>query len=168
MCPFCSSDLLLLHSSTRSATHDEARNTFPLLEIIFDPFLILSPHVALLDLILADEAFLAPNLMSAEKFSELDIRPGRQQLPLHLKLSMANIPVFRKSIKTLYGGKISPDQQLPYSTLLPWMKKLGVLTGFPQITRLYCLRYGAGNAFNQSSSYPVSRIILPLPYSKTC
>lgn len=44
----------------------EARNTFPLPEIIFDPSLILSPHVALLGLILADEAFLAPNLTSAE------------------------------------------------------------------------------------------------------
>ncbi|KAH0538662.1 hypothetical protein FGG08_004737 [Glutinoglossum americanum] len=30
------------------------------------------------------------------------------------------------------------------------MKKLGVPTGFPQITCLYYLQYGAGNAFNQS------------------
>ncbi|CAG8982679.1 hypothetical protein HYALB_00000958 [Hymenoscyphus albidus] len=125
-------------------------NTFPLPEIIFDPSLILSPHVALLGLILADKAFLAPNLTSAEKISGLDIRPGYEQLPLHLKPEKANIPVFRKSIKTVYGWEILPDQQLPYSTLLPWMKKLGVLTGFPQITRPYGLRYGAGNAFNQS------------------
>jgi len=47
--------------------HKETRNTFPLPEIIFDPSLVLSPHVALLGLILADEAFLAPNLTSAEK-----------------------------------------------------------------------------------------------------
>ena len=152
----------------RSATNKKARNTFPLLEIIYDPSLILSPHVALLGLILADDAFLAPNLTSAEKISELDIRPGYEQLPLHLKPSMANIPVFRKSIKTLYGWEISPDQQLPYSTFLPWMKKLGVLTGFPQITRPYCLRYGAGNAFNQSGSYPMAYTVLPLPHSKVC
>jgi hypothetical protein len=132
----------------------EARNTFPLPEIIFDPSLVLSPHVALLGLILADEAFLAPNLKSAEKIGGLDIRPGYEQLPLHLKPEKANIPVFRKSIKTLYGWEISPDQ-LPYSALLAWMKKLGVLTGFPQITRPYGLRYGAGNAFNQSGSSPV-------------
>ncbi|KAG9246656.1 hypothetical protein BJ878DRAFT_533103 [Calycina marina] len=96
-------------------------NTFPLPEIIFDPSLILSPYVALLGL-----------------------------LPLHLKPEMANIPVFRKSVRTPYGWEISPDQPLPYTTLLKWMKRLGVLTGFPQITRPYCLRYGAGNAFNQS------------------
>ncbi|CAG8980240.1 hypothetical protein HYALB_00009822 [Hymenoscyphus albidus] len=138
-------------STAQRIAYKEARNTFPLPEIIFDPSLILSPHVALLGLILADEAFLAPNLTSAEKISGLDIRPGYEQLPLHLKPEKANIPIFRKSIKTLYGWEISPDQKLPYSTLLPWMKKLGVLTGFPQITRPYCLRYGAGNAFNQNS-----------------
>ena len=156
-------DPLLFHSPTRSSTNRESRNTFPLPEITYDPSLILSPYVVLLGLILADDVFLAPNLTSAKKISELDIRPGYEQLPLHLKPSMANIHVFHKSIKTLYGWEISPDQQLPYSTLLPWMKKLGVLTGFPQITRPYYLRYGAGNAFNQSSLYPH-----PLPYSKVC
>ncbi|KAH8663686.1 hypothetical protein BGZ60DRAFT_565713 [Tricladium varicosporioides] len=125
-------------------------NTFPLPEIIFDPSLVLSPHVALLGLIFADNAFLAPSLTSAEKISELDIPLGYEQLPLPLKPEMAHIPVFRKSIRTAYGWEISPDQPLPYTTLLKWMKRLGVLTGFPQITRPYCLRYGAGNAFNQS------------------
>jgi hypothetical protein len=76
---------------------------------------------------------------------------------------MANVPVFRKSIRTPYGWQISPDQQLPYTTLLKWMKRLGVLTGFPQITRPYCLRYGAGNAFNQSSSYHVAPFSQPRP-----
>src|SRR6516162_9325820 len=93
---------LLFHSPARSLTNKEARNTFPLPEIIYDPSLILSPHVALLGLILANDAFLAPNLTSAKKISKLDIRPGYEQLPLHLKPSMANIPVFHKSIKTLY------------------------------------------------------------------
>jgi hypothetical protein len=139
-----------------NATNIEARNTFLLPEIIFDPSLILSPHVALLGLIFADNAFLAPSLTSAERISELDIPPGYEQLPLHLKPALANIPVFRKSIKTPYGWKISSDQQLPYTTLLKWMKRLGMLTGFPQITRPYGLRYGAGNAFNQSSEYPVA------------
>jgi hypothetical protein len=132
----------------KRAAHIEARNTFPLPEIIFDPSLVLGPHVALLGLIFADNAFLAPSLTSAERISELYIPLGYEQLPLHLKPEMANIPVFRKSVRTPYGWQISPDQQLPYTTFLKWMKRLGVLTGFPQITRPYCLRYGAGNAFN--------------------
>jgi hypothetical protein len=121
--------------------------------------LLLSPHVLLLGLIFADEAFAAPNLATAEQLSGLDIRPGYEQLPLLLKPSMANIPVFRKSVKTLYGWEISPDEPLPYSTLLHWVKDLGVLTGFPQITRPYCLRYGAGNAFNQSSLYSLNHVL---------
>lgn len=131
-------------------------NTFPVPEIIFDPSLVLSPHVFLLGLILADGAFAAPNLTSAEQLSRLDIRPGTNQLPLLLKSSLANTPVLRKSITTIYGTEISETEPLPYTTLLPLCKTLGILTGFPQIHRPYGLRYGAGNAFNQSGSSYIS------------
>jgi hypothetical protein len=107
---------------------------------------------------------LAPSLTSAARISELEIPPGYEQLPLHLKPEMAGIPVFRKSVRTPYGWEISPDQPLPYTTLLKWMKRLGVLTGFPQITRPYCLRYGAGNAFNQSGAYHAAPFSHPRPY----
>ena len=107
---------------------------------------------------------MAPSLTSAARISELDIPPGYEQLPLHLKPEMADIPVFRKSIRTPYGWEISPNQPLPYTTLLKWMKRLGVLTGFPQITRPYCLRYGAGNAFNQSGAYHAVPLLQPRPY----
>jgi hypothetical protein len=107
---------------------------------------------------------LAPSLTSAARISELDIPPGYEQLPLHLKPEMADIPVFRKSVRTPYGWEISPDQPLPYTTLLKWMKRLGVLTGFPQITRPYSLRYGAGNAFNQSGAYHAAPFSQAHPY----
>ena len=87
----------------RRAAHIKARNTFPLPEIIFDPSLVLSPHVALLGLIFTDNAFLAPSLTSAGRISELDIPPGYEQLPLHLKPEMADILVFRKSVRTPYS-----------------------------------------------------------------
>ncbi|PQE27954.1 C2H2 finger domain-containing protein [Rutstroemia sp. NJR-2017a BBW] len=133
----------------------EVSNTFPLPEVILDPSLVLSPYVALLGLIFTDNIFLALSLILVERISELDIPPGYEQLPLHLKPEMANIPVFRKSIRTPYSWQISPDEQLLYTTLLKWIKRLGVLTGFPQITCPYCLRYSAGNAFNQSGLYPM-------------
>ncbi|KAI9769856.1 MAG: hypothetical protein M1840_003850 [Geoglossum simile] len=126
-------------------------NKFPLPEIIFDPSLILSPHVFLLGLIFADRAFAAPNLTSARQLSGLDIRPGYQQLELLLKPSMLDVPVFRKSVRTGYGYEISPHEPLSYATLLSLMKAVGVIAGFLQPTRPYCLRYGAGNEFNQSS-----------------
>ncbi|KAI9771037.1 MAG: hypothetical protein M1839_002973 [Geoglossum umbratile] len=125
-------------------------NKFPLPEIIFDPSLILSPHVFLLGLIFADRAFAAPNLTSAGQLSGLDIRPGYQQLELLLRPSMLDVPVFRKSVRTGYGYEISPHEPLSYATLLSLMKAVGVIAGFLQPTRPYCLRYGAGNEFNQS------------------
>ena len=92
------------------------------------------------------------------------IPPGYEQLPLHLKPELADIPVFRKSVRTPYGWEISPDQQLPYATLLKWFKRLGVVTGISLPTRPYSLRYGAGNAFNGSRTYPVARFSqAPLP-----
>ncbi|KAL5347682.1 hypothetical protein ACLOAV_007091 [Pseudogymnoascus australis] len=125
-------------------------NTFVLPEIIFDPSLLLSPHVSLLGMIIDDEAFQAPNLTSGEAISKLDIRPGCNQLQLFLKPEKANIPIFRKSVRTPYGWEISPTEPLPYSTLLRWMEGLGVLSCFPQIIRPYGLRYNAGNKFNKS------------------
>jgi hypothetical protein len=93
----------------RRAAHIKAKNTFPLPEIIFDLSLVLSLHVALLGLIFANNAFLALSLTSAKRISELDIPPSYEQLPLHLKPEMADILVFRKSIRTPYRWQILPD-----------------------------------------------------------
>lgn len=57
---------VLLHNAL---AYREARNTSPLPEIIFDLSLVLSLHVALLSLILANEVFLVPNLTSTKKIS---------------------------------------------------------------------------------------------------
>jgi len=128
-------------------------NTFPIPEIIFDPSLILSPHVFLLGLLFADQAFRAPNLTSAEQLTKLYIEPGRNELPLPLHPDLDNIPVFRRSIKAFHGYEVSPDQPLQYSTLLPWIKDLGTITGFRQVARPYSLRYGAGKAFDENGEF---------------
>jgi hypothetical protein len=57
----------------RRVTHIEARNMFLLPEIIFNLSLVLSPYVALLGLIFADNTFLALSLILAERISELNI-----------------------------------------------------------------------------------------------
>ena len=133
----------------------EPSNTFPIPEIIYDPSLILSPHAFLLGLIFADRAFKAPNLTSPEQLAKLYVEPGRNELPLPLRSDMDNIPVFRKAVKTLHGWEISPNLQLPYSTVAPWMKKLGAITGFRQISRPYTLRYAAGKAFDDNGKHLV-------------
>lgn len=104
-------------SLVQTPIHTYFRIKFVLLEIIFDPSLILSPHIFLLGLIFADRAFAAPNPKSAAQLSELDIRPSYQQLELLFKPSMLDVPVFRKSVKTKYSYEISPYEPLTYATL---------------------------------------------------
>jgi hypothetical protein len=129
---------------------DVSRNTFPLPEIIYDESLIFSPHVLLLGILFRDRAFAAYNLTSPEELSRLYIPPGRNELPLRLSQELDDLPVLRKAVKTPNGWNISPDEPLPYSTLLPWIRTLGQITGFGQVTRPYSLRYAGGKAFNEN------------------
>ncbi|KAF2415628.1 hypothetical protein EJ08DRAFT_673832 [Tothia fuscella] len=131
-------------------------NTFLIPETVYDPSLIFSPHVLLEGLIFDDQAFAAPSLTSPEKLSDLYIEPGKNQLRLLLKPKLDDVPIFRRAVKTLHGWKISPNLPLSYSMLYPAMKKIGAIRGFPQITRLYALRYGAGKAFNDNGLSPPS------------
>lgn len=126
------------------------RNTFPLPEVMYDETLLFSPHVFLLGLLFYDRAFAAYNLTSPEELSRLTIPPGRNDLPLRLNRTLDNVPVFRKAVRTLHGWEISPNEPLPYSTLLPWIRTLGEVTGFSQVTRPYSLRYAGGKAFNEN------------------
>ncbi|KAG9242863.1 hypothetical protein BJ878DRAFT_577054 [Calycina marina] len=74
---------------------------------------------------------------------------------------MANIPVFGKSIRTAHGTEISTDQALTYAILRSILKAIGILLGLLHILRAYCLRCGAGNAFNRicSSSIHSSSVV---------
>ncbi|KAJ6144084.1 hypothetical protein N7471_003537 [Penicillium samsonianum] len=131
-------------------------NTYILPEIIFDPSLVLSPHVFLLGLLFADRAFARVDgeevLVLASQLPGLRIRDECNELRLQLDPAMDDVPVFRMSERNLNGIGISPNKPLPYSTLEPWVKKIGVITGIRQVTRPYSLRYGAGTALDNSGS----------------
>jgi hypothetical protein len=68
-----STSSFLLYSLVRITTNKEAKNTFLLLEIIYNLSLILSLYITLLSLIFANNVFLTLNLISAKKISKLDI-----------------------------------------------------------------------------------------------
>lgn len=145
-----------LHSAPSSLTDNSFRNTYILPEIIFDPSLVLSPHVFLLGLLFADRAFDRVDgeevLVLASQLPRLRIRDECNELRLQLDPAMDDVPVFRMSERTFNGIGISPNKPLPYSTLEPWVKKMGVITGIRQVTRPYSLRYGAGTALDNSGT----------------
>lgn len=117
---------------------------------MYDETLVFSPHVFLLGMLFSDNAFAAYNLTSPEDLSRLDIPRDHQQLRLNIKQELDNVPLFRKVLRTSQGYKVSPTERLAYSTLLPWIRSLGQITGFAQVTRPYSLRYGGGKAFNDN------------------
>ncbi|OJD20357.1 hypothetical protein ACJ73_08309 [Blastomyces percursus] len=133
---------------------DKEETTFVVPEIIFDPSLILSPHVFLLGLLFADRAFALLGgervLTSARQLIDLKIPEGINQLELHLDPALDDVPVFRKSERTLEGIEISATEALTYATIKLWIKRIGEIAAFRDIVRPYSLRYGAGKALDDS------------------
>ena len=111
----------------------------------------------MLGLLFADRAFKRVEgkevLTSAEQLPRLQIRDGCNELPLLLDPALDDVPVFRQTERSLQGIGISADRSLPYSTLLPWVKSIGTITGFRQVARPYSLLYGAGKALDNSGKH---------------
>jgi hypothetical protein len=108
--------LPILHAKT-SITKSDHSNKFPVPEVVYDLSLIFSPYVLLFGLLFDDEAFVAPSLTSPERFSTLEIEPGRNQLPLPLKTEKDDVPVFRSAVRTRYGWSVSPSKGLTYAVV---------------------------------------------------
>ncbi|EDN04835.1 conserved hypothetical protein [Histoplasma mississippiense (nom. inval.)] len=115
----------------------KAPNEFKIPEIIFDPTLILSPHVCLLSMLFHIDGFkkistTGPVLDSAEKLYSLTVLEGKGQQGLRLKDELLDKFVFC---------------QHPLSSR---MRRCGEITGFEEIAHPYNLRYAGAKAFNSS------------------
>ncbi|KAG9770201.1 hypothetical protein KCU88_g6673, partial [Aureobasidium melanogenum] len=141
---------------------------WPVPEVLYDPSLILSPHVYLLSLIVADHAFEAPGPVSPEELSRLYVLDfkNEQRVPLVSKLD--DFYVFRQARKTPYGVEIPFDSPLSYATLLPWVKNLGRLIGLINVIP-YDLRYNAAAKFDANGKLkPVTLQISNTVNTQTC
>lgn len=129
---------------------EETSNTFPIPEISHDPCLVLSPHAYFLALAFGDGAFAAPDLVGPEALFKLRVVDGLVEARIPWKYDVLDLHVFRKSHQTVYGTRIS-RQLLPGSTVRPWLRKLGRISGMKKICYPYVLRYSAGKAFDSCS-----------------
>lgn len=118
-----------------------------------EPCLLLCPYINLLTLIFTDYAFAAPELTSPEQLFRLRIPLGQKQLPVPLKETMHDVPLFRRSKPTANGVRISDDEALPDSTLRSRMTTLGSVTGIELPTGLYTFRRGNSEALDNSSKW---------------
>ena len=98
----------------------------------------------------ADNVFSIPDL-TPERLFQLDIRPGCNALDVPIKEEMADLCVFRRYEKTA-TKRIITNNRLPYSALKAHMRDVGEITGFKDVARPYCLRYGGANAFDKDGT----------------
>lgn len=73
-------------------------------------------------------------------------------MPVPLDPRLDDVHLFRQTESTPSGFGIS-TKPLCSSTIRSWMRRLGEITGFKQVARPYGLRYGAGKAFDDSSTF---------------
>ena len=131
--------------------NEHGRNEFGIPDVPNEPCLLLCPHIPLLALLFADQAFAAPSLTSPEQLFRLRIAPGQKQLPVPLKEEMAERPLFRRCKNTIKSIQISEEEALADSTLRPQMINLGSITGMELPTGPYTFRRGNGQALDNSS-----------------
>jgi hypothetical protein len=119
-------------------------------KIIYDPTLVLSPHVFLLNILFKIRAFKSPSIDSPENLYSLDVSEGLNKQSLPLKEAIDNDFVFCQAIRETYGVRIAPELQLTSASVRYRMKIGGQITGFAQVTKPYVLRDGAAKALNES------------------
>jgi hypothetical protein len=98
----------------------------------------------------ADNVFSIPEL-TPEGLFKLDIRPECNSLDVPIRKEVADLCVFRRYEQTTTKSIIT-DKPLPYHTIKTHMKDVGEITGFRDVARPYCLRYGAANAFDKDGT----------------
>ena len=128
-----------------------------------NPLFCVVSHV--MSLALADQVFAKPDLNTPEKLFNLAVeRPGTQYLPIPWGADALDRPLFRPSIQTEDGIQIASDSALPYHKYHPWVKQLGMKTGFLQVMTTYCLRRAEGNAINGECAVAPTRLALRPKY----
>jgi Protein of unknown function (DUF3435) len=84
-------------------------------------------------------------IRSVEDIFRLRVRAPRKSLQPRFEKSMLGIPIFRQAVPSVNGVRTSPTKALHYRTLLYYLQRLGMATGFMQILQPYDIRRGTGN-----------------------
>jgi hypothetical protein len=123
---------------------------FPIPEIIYDPTLVLSPHVFLLSMLFKAQAFKSPSIDSPERLYSLDVLDGLNEQELPLKDELGDDFVFCQAVREAHSVRIAHELKLSSDSIRYRMKKGGQITGFAQVTKPYVLRDRAAKALNES------------------
>lgn len=134
-----------------AVANERGRNEFGIPDVLNEPCLLLCPHITMLALLFADQAFAASSLTSPKQLFRLRIASGQKQLLVPLKEEMTERSLFRRCKNTVRNVQISEEEALAYTTLSPQMNTLGSITGMELPTGPYTFRRGNGQALDNSS-----------------
>ena len=84
-----------------AVANDQSRNEFGIPDVPNEPCLLLCPHITMLALLFADQAFAASSLISLKQLFRLRIASGQKQLLVLLKEEMAERLLFRRCRNTV-------------------------------------------------------------------
>ncbi|EEH47566.2 uncharacterized protein PADG_03650 [Paracoccidioides brasiliensis Pb18] len=118
---------------TKRFLGDKELNKFKIPEIIFDPTLVLSPHICLLTMLFHIGGFKSisttgPVLDSAEKLYSVKVLNGKGQQPLLLKDELLDKFVFCQTELTSTGFKICLDKRMTPSMMSSRMRQAKEVT----------------------------------------
>ena len=124
------------------------RKTFLIPEMLFEPSLLLNPHVFLLGILFGHRAFISDELNDRPaQLGYLDIQEGEFELPLGIRPELKDIFIFRKAKKLLTGYTLC-NAPISGPTMSKWVTRIGEILGREENTICYNLRYFAGNSLD--------------------
>ncbi|KAH7364055.1 hypothetical protein BKA65DRAFT_603155 [Rhexocercosporidium sp. MPI-PUGE-AT-0058] len=113
---------------------------------------IFCPITHLVSLVIADEAFEAPSLTTAERVFEHKVWGPVVSTPLSWKQEMLKTPIFRQDEKAADGVGTSPTPALTYSQFRDCLNRLGLAAGFLEKLTSYCFRRGTANVVDRTAT----------------
>jgi hypothetical protein len=137
-----------LPSNMRSETElTDHHSTIFFFTEVDDP--IFCPITHLVSLAIADGAFEAPSLTTAERVFEHKVWGPVACTPLNWKQDKLKTPIFRRDERTADGVITSPTLALTYSQFMDGLNRLGLAAGFLEKLTSYCFRRGTANVVDR-------------------
>jgi Protein of unknown function (DUF3435) len=115
--------------------HSSPSNVFPIPEIIYDPTLVLSPHVFLLGMLFQVQAFKSPSIDSPERLYSLGVLDGLNEQALPLREELDDNFIFCQAVRGAHGIRIAPEVPLSSASIRYRMKKGGQIMGCAQVVK---------------------------------
>jgi hypothetical protein len=105
--------------------------------------LIFDATLLMITLGILDDAF-ELGFESAADIFKLRVNPARKSMRIKWKTAWENKPIFRQPVPTADGIQTSRDEPLRYHTMVYYLQRLGLMTGFMKLLNPYTIRRGTG------------------------